>query len=74
MVVSGLHEQTRADALDVHRILAFMPSGLSTGRHVDLQDAHIHLGFEHRQRLAREARRNQHLHKLLGNLLRCSAV
>ena len=69
MVISGLHQEARADALDVDCIAASVLGG-----QVNLQNPHIDFGLEHLQRFRREAGRHQHLHKLFGDFPRSALV
>jgi hypothetical protein len=55
-------------------VAAVVPVGLAALGQIDLQDAHVHLGLEHLQRLGREGGRHQHLDELLADGLRRRAV
>jgi hypothetical protein len=74
MVVCGLQQNARANALHVHEVAPLVPGAVAPLGQVNLQDAHVHLGLEHLQGLGRKAGRHQHFDKLFGNLQRCGFV
>ena len=74
VVISGLYEQTRTNALEVQRMTALQPGTLAPRGQGNLKQAHIGLGLKQCQRLRGVSRRHQHFDKLLGDLQRGSLI
>ena len=68
MVVGRLQQHARANAFHVHRITPVVPITRAALGQVDLQNAHVDLGFKNFQRLGGKGRGHEHLYKLLRNL------
>lgn len=67
VVVGGLQQQARADALGLDGVAAVVPVGCAARGQSDLHQAHIDLGLEDFQGFGAEIGGHQHFDELLGH-------